>query len=108
MLNSDFFIVKRGIKITELWVLILYISGETETAKNAIHNLRNVCSEYLKNRCDITVVDLKKHPEIAAQKEIVAIPTLVKERPLPVRMMIGDLHSTKKVLIGLDIEHREK
>jgi len=67
-----------------------------------------VCDKYLKNRCDIQVIDLKKHPELAAQKEIVAIPTLVKELPPPVRMMIGDLHSTKKVIIGLDIEHREK
>jgi circadian clock protein KaiB len=81
----------------------LYIAGETESSKHAINNLRAICDEHLKDRCDIEVIDLKKHPELAAKRQIFAIPTLVKELPLPVRKMIGDLHAKEKVLIGLDL-----
>jgi circadian clock protein KaiB len=58
---------------------------------------------HLNDRCDIQIIDLKKHPEIAAKKQILAIPTLVKELPQPVRQMIGDLVYTQKVLAGLEI-----
>jgi circadian clock protein KaiB len=85
----------------------LYIAGETQSSKHAIDNLRDICDEYLKDRCEIEVIDLKKHPELAAKREIFAIPTLVKELPLPVRKMIGDLHATEKVLMGLDL-HKKK
>jgi circadian clock protein KaiB len=86
----------------------LYIAGETETSKHAIRNLEDICDEYLKDRCEIEVVDLRKHPELAAKKEIFAIPTLVKELPLPVRKLIGDLHSTEKVLLGLDLSRKSR
>lgn len=66
-----------------------------------------MCDVYLKDSCDIQVIDLKKHPELAMKKEIFAIPTLVKELPLPVRKLIGDLHATEKVLVGLDIVHKK-
>lgn len=85
----------------------MYIAGETEVAKHAIENLRKVCDEHLKDRCNIVIIDLKKHPEMAAKKQILAIPTLVKELPPPVRKVIGDLHATEKVLVGLDIMRKE-
>jgi circadian clock protein KaiB len=84
----------------------LYIAGETESSKNAVRNIRDICDEYLKDRCEIEVVDLRKHPELASKKQIFAIPTLVKELPLPVRKLIGDLHSTEKVLLGLDLSRK--
>jgi circadian clock protein KaiB len=84
----------------------LYIAGETESSNHAVRNLRDICDEYLKDRCEIEVVDLKKHPELAAMKQIFAIPTLVKELPLPVRKLIGDLHATEKVLLGLDLSRK--
>jgi circadian clock protein KaiB len=89
----------------------LYIAGETESSRHAVSNLRDICDEYLKDRCEIEVIDLRKHPELAAKDQIFAIPTLVKELPLPVRKMIGDLHAKEKVLIGLDLikhDHRKK
>jgi len=86
----------------------LYIAGENETSRHAIDNLRSICDEYLKDRCEIEVIDLRKHPELAAKKEIFAIPTLVKELPLPVRKLIGDLHATQKVLLGLDIAQKHR
>ncbi len=88
----------------EKWVLKLYVYDDTPAAKNAIENLRHICEVHLKDRCDITVIDLKEHPECAAKKQILAIPTLVKELPLPVRTLIGDLMHTKKVLAGLELE----
>ncbi len=88
----------------EKWVLKLYVYGHTPTTQNAVENLKRICDVHLKDRCDITVIDLKKHPELAAQRQILAIPTLVKELPLPVRTLIGDLVYTRKVLAGLEIE----
>jgi circadian clock protein KaiB len=96
----------RGIAISDLWVMRLYIAGETESSKHAIQNLRSICDEYLKDRCEIEVVDLRKHPELASKEQIFAIPTLVKELPLPVRKLIGDLHATEKVLVGLDLSRK--
>jgi circadian clock protein KaiB len=91
-----------------MWIMRLYIAGETQRTRNAVGNLKNICDEYLKDRCDIEVIDLRKHPELAEKKEIFAIPTLVKELPLPIRKMIGDLHEKEKVLIGLDLARKSK
>jgi circadian clock protein KaiB len=90
-----------------MWELHLYVSGETARTRVAIDNLRNICDIYLKDRCHIEVIDLQKHPELASREEIFAIPTLVKKLPPPVRKLIGDLHSTEKVLVGLDIRHHK-
>jgi circadian clock protein KaiB len=94
--------------ITDTWVMRLYIAGETETSKHAVQNLRNICDEYLKDRCEIEIVDLKKHPELAVKMQIFAIPPLVKELPLPVRRLIGDLHATEKVIVGLDLSRKHR
>jgi circadian clock protein KaiB len=80
-----------------------YISGETPRAKQALDNIKNICFEYLRGLCHIVVIDLSQHPEMASKKQIVAIPTLIKELPLPVRTIIGTLSETEKVLVGLDI-----
>jgi circadian clock protein KaiB len=96
----------RGIHITEMWEMRLYVAGETERSRHAIDNLKDICDIYLKDRCHIEVIDLRTHPEIAAKKEIFAIPTLVKELPPPVRKVIGDLHAIEKVLVGLDIARK--
>jgi circadian clock protein KaiB len=94
--------------ITDTWVMRLYIAGETETSKHAVQNLKSICDEYLKDRCEIEIVDIKKHPELAVKAQIFAIPTLVKELPLPVRRLIGDLHATEKVIVGLDLSRIHK
>jgi circadian clock protein KaiB len=83
--------------------LRLYISGETPGAKQALDNIKDICFEYLKGLCHIVVIDLSQHPEMASRKQIVAIPTLIKELPLPVRTIIGTLSEKEKVLVGLDI-----
>jgi circadian clock protein KaiB len=90
----------------EKWEMRLYIAGETPSTRVALDNLKRVCYQHLKDRCEIQVVDLSRHPELAAKKNITAIPTLVKELPPPVRKLIGDLSAIDKVLVGLDLKKK--
>lgn len=87
----------------EVWKLRLYVAGLTERSAAALANLRQVCEEQLAGRYDIEVIDLLKHPELAAGDQIVALPTLVRELPPPVRKIIGDLSKKDRVLVGLDL-----
>ncbi len=90
----------------EKWILKLYVYGDSPTSRNAIDNLRHIYDMHLKDRCDIKIIDLKKHPELAAKKQILAVPTLVRERPKPEKKLIGNLVYTHKVLDGLEIEKK--
>ena len=83
--------------------LRLYIAGQGPKSILAIENLRRVCDEYLPDRYRIEVVDLLENPELARAAEIIAVPTLVRRLPLPVRTIIGDLSDTDRVLVGLQL-----
>jgi circadian clock protein KaiB len=87
------------------WELRLYIAGATAKAAVAFANLQRVCEEHLKGKYRIEVVDLLKNPTLARGDQILAIPTLVRKLPTPVRKIIGDLSDTNKVLVGLDLRH---
>lgn len=100
--------VESAIMPEEKWEMRLYVVGETPRSKAALDNLKSVCWHHLRGQCHIEVVDLSKYPELAAKKEIWAIPTLAKELPLPVRRLIGDLSHTEKVLVGLDLAKVKK
>jgi circadian clock protein KaiB len=95
--------INNSVKLGEKWEMRLYIAGETPRSRAALDNLKRVCWNYLRDMCNIEVIDLSKQPEMAAIKQITAIPTLVKELPLPIRRLIGDLSDMEKVLIGLDL-----
>jgi circadian clock protein KaiB len=84
--------------------LVLYVAGETPKSLAAIRNLDRICSENLTGKYKIEVVDIKKAPHLAREHDIVAIPTLVKELPVPIRKIIGDLSDTQKVLVHLSYE----
>jgi len=84
--------------------LRLYVAGQTPKSIAAIANLRNLCEEYLAGRYSIDIVDLMRDPELAQTHQIVAVPTLIRELPEPIRRIIGDLSNTQRVLLGLDIE----
>lgn len=84
--------------------LVLYVAGETPKSLAAIRNLEKICAEHLAGTYKIEVVDLKKSPQLAREHGIVAIPTLVKELPVPIRKIIGDLSDTQKVLVHLSVE----
>jgi len=89
------------------WELRIYVAGETDRSKAAIKNLQKVCDEHLKGRYHIEVIDLTKHPEMAAEEQIFAVPTVVRKLPEPLKKLIGDLSATEKVLIGLDIKPKK-
>jgi circadian clock protein KaiB len=83
--------------------LILYVAGQTPKSLAAIANLERICSEHLPGKYEVEVVDLRKNPKLAREHSIVAIPTLVRELPIPLRKLIGDLSDTHKVLVNLSI-----
>lgn len=88
------------------WVLRLYVAGQTPKSVTAFNNLKLICEEQLKGKYHIEVIDLLKNPQLARDNQILAVPTLVRKLPLPVRNIIGDLSNTERVLVGLDlIEH---
>ena len=88
------------------WVLRLYIAGQTPKSLTALNNLRKICEGNLGRKYKIEIIDLMKNPKLAKEHQIVAIPTLVRNLPVPLKKIIGDLSNTEKVLIGLDLQQR--
>lgn len=87
----------------EKWVLRLYVAGQNRRAVAAFDNLTQICEDELKGRYKIQVIDLLKNPMLARNDQILAVPTLVRALPRPVRNIIGDLSNTDRVLVGLDL-----
>ena len=85
-------------------VLSLYIAGDTPKSRTALNNLKKICVEHLDGRYRIKVIDLLKNPKLARDHQILALPTLVRQLPQPIRKIIGDLSNTERVLVGLGIE----
>jgi len=85
------------------WELRLYIAGKTAKSVTALQNLKRYCEEHLKGQYQIEVVDLLVNPQLAEGDQILAIPTLVRKVPEPIRKIIGDLSNEEKVLVGLNI-----
>jgi len=88
------------------WVLRLYIAGQTPKSLTALNNLRKICEGHLGRKYKIEIIDLMKNPKLAKEHQIVAIPTLVRNLPVPLKKIVGDLSNTEKVLIGLDLQQR--
>jgi len=92
----------------ERYVLRLYVAGMTPRAGRAIKNVRAMCDEHLAGRFDLEVVDIYQQPALAKGEQIIAAPTLIKELPLPLRRIIGDMSDSDRLLVGLDLSAREK
>lgn len=88
------------------WMLRLYVAGESARSQAALHNLEAVCEQHLAGRYHIEVVDLLKQPQLARGDQIVAVPTLVRRLPPPMKKIIGDLSNETRVLVGLDLRPR--
>src|SRR5919112_596449 len=88
------------------WNLRLYVAGQTPRSLTAFKNLKEICEEYLKGEYHIEVIDLMENPMLARGDQILAVPTLVRKLPQPIRKIIGDLSDTERVLVGLDIQPR--
>ena len=92
-----------GKPANELWELRLYTAGQTPKSVAALANLKRVCEEHLAGQYTIEVIDLMKNPRLAKEHEIIAIPTLVRKIPAPLRRIIGDLSDTERALVGLQL-----
>ncbi len=97
-----------GAEEDSVYNLRLYVAGQTEKSMEAFENLKRIADEHLKGRYKIEVVDLLKNPQLAEGDQILAIPTLVRKLPPPIRKIIGDLSNTERVLVGLDIQPRKE
>ena len=97
---------ERVPKHNRQWQLRLYVAGQTPKCLTAFANLKRLCKEHMDGNYHIEIVDLLQHPQLAKGDQILAIPTLVRKLPEPVRKIIGDLSQTERVLIGLDLRPR--
>lgn len=86
------------------WMLRLYVAGQTPKSVAAFANLKRICDEYLEGKYHIEVIDLLMNPQLAKGDQILALPTLVRKLPEPMKKIIGDLSNTERVLVGLDIK----
>jgi len=89
---------------TPEWELKLYVAGQTAKSIAALENLRRICETHLAGRYRIDVIDLRVNPKLAAGDQILAVPTLVRQLPVPIRKLIGDLSDEERVLVGLDVQ----
>jgi circadian clock protein KaiB len=92
--------------MSENYALKLYVAGQTPKAVRAFSNLRKICEEHLEGRYTIEVVDLIENPQLGRGDQILALPTLVRKLPTPIKKIIGDLSNTERVLVGLDLRPR--
>ena len=88
----------------ESWNLRLYVAGQTPKSVQAFKNLKQICEENLQGRYEIELIDLRENPQLASGDQILALPTLVRRLPEPIKSMIGDLSNTERVLVGLDLQ----
>ena len=88
---------------TDAWILRLYVAGQTPNSLTAFKNLKKICDDHLQGQYHIEVIDLLKNPQLAKDHQIVAVPTLIRKLPTPVKKIIGNLSNTEKVLVGLDL-----
>lgn len=94
---------RRAAAAPDVWELRLYVAGKTAKSVAAFENLQRLCEEYLPGKYKIEVVDLLQNPQLAKGDQIVAIPTLVRNLPQPVRKIIGDLSNRERTLVGLQL-----
>jgi len=90
------------------YVLRLYIAGATPRSSQAVENVKRICEEYLQGRYDLQEVDIYQDPVLAKGEQIIAVPTLIKKLPEPLRRFIGDMSDKDRILVGLDLRTAEK
>lgn len=90
------------------YILRLYVTGSSTRSLRAVYNLKKICEENFPDDYELEVIDVYKHPEVAREEQIIAVPTLVKKLPAPLRKFVGDLSNTQRILVGLDIYERQE
>ena len=99
---------KKKTAASDEWILRLYVAGHSARSSAALRNLEAICGEHLAGRYRIEVIDLLKQPQLARGDQIVAVPTLVRHLPPPVKKIIGDLSNEESVLVGLDLRPQRR
>jgi circadian clock protein KaiB len=97
----------RSRRAQKVYELRLYVAGQTPKSITAFANLKKICEEHLAGQYHIEVIDLLKHPQLASGDQILAIPTLVRKLPPPIKKIIGDLSNTERVIVGLDLREQK-
>jgi circadian clock protein KaiB len=97
----------RAKRAEKEYQLRLYVAGQTPKSLAAFANLKRICEDHLAGQYQIEVIDLLKHPQLASGDQILAIPTLVRKLPEPIKKIIGDLSNTERVLVGLDLREQK-
>ena len=87
----------------QVWQLRLYVAGQSTKCLTALANLKQICEEHLPGQYELEIIDLLENPRLAREDQILAIPTLVRKLPTPLRKIIGDLSNRERVLVGLDV-----
>jgi len=95
---------KKPARNTTEWILRLYVAGQNPKSLSAFANLKTICEEHLANRYVIEVVDLLKQPQLAQDDQIVALPTLIRRLPEPIKRIIGNLSDLERVMVGMDLK----
>ena len=95
-----------GSPAEERYVLRLYVTGMTQRSTEAFSTIKALCEERLQGRYELEVIDIYQHPQLAIDEQIIAVPTLVKKLPAPLRRLVGDLSDTERVLLGLDLRRK--
>lgn len=85
------------------YILRLYVTGRSSNSARAVANVKRICDAHLHGRCDLRIIDLYQQPHLARGQQIIAAPTLVKEQPLPLKRIVGDMSDERRVLFGLDL-----
>ncbi len=99
---------KRSRQLKKTYQLRLYVAGQTPKSLAAFANLKKICEEHMPGQYEIEVIDLLKKPQLASGDQILAIPTLVRKLPQPIKKIIGDLSNTERVLVGLDLREQKQ
>lgn len=105
--SAEFEQLLRKAPDNQRFVLRLYVTGSTVRSSQAVANVRSLCEEYLAGRYDLEVVDIYQQPSEAAKDQVIAAPMLIKELPMPVKRLIGDLSDRDKVIVGLNLATRD-
>ncbi len=100
--------LSRAAARRQVYVLRLYVAGINPQSSAAIRSIKEICSQNLKDQCDLEVIDVYQQPSLAKGEQIVAVPTLIKKLPVPLRRFIGNLANRERILVGLDVQSRQQ
>ncbi len=104
IVSTNAFRIAADVPTSDRYVLRLYVAGSTPKSTSAVEALKAICDEHLRSRYKLEVIDVYQQPVLARDQQIVAVPTLVKQLPLPIRRILGDLSNKQRVLLGLDLK----